>query len=532
MAAMDRNNSFSSGQRPSSVSSSGAFSYQTRLLERTSSRNGGSLSRVNSETPKSILSSPTTTGAPPRRWPTSHRAGQSLDIVRSKWEDRVKAENTLDDSRLDGIDLAHPSASSETPRSRYHDILASHTPKKVYPIDQSDFTTPSPPKRHTLPPTIIASPLSPNTTGVTVEAPESPSPFSSTAQPSRFHLPVSANLHASSKSSSPQTPRYSSRRDESSLNSSPPTWSRTRRNTVATINPSSTGSSTASEATSTSSSTSQSSHALSFEKPATTILPRRPTSLYGARFNNPPPSSPEKSTLTGRPLSTATPPRASSLSPDKYAVFASPSSQPPVMSPKPYASSYMNKKAAKYGDSFTTGRRFGRHLPRIASGDGPEEEVLEKQIEPEPPVPAKSKVTPTSPPEARNPIKHDWRISSPDRIRPPDLVVPGMTNGDDVAGVPGRIRLSRDKPQSAPSSPLPSSKLRHGLWADVQRNLIQAYEYLCHVGEAQQWIEGCLNEELPFGVVEMEEGLRNGVVLAKLVRVFQGEAVVRRIYEV
>jgi Ras GTPase-activating-like protein IQGAP2/3 len=52
------------------------------------------------------------------------------------------------------------------------------------------------------------------------------------------------------------------------------------------------------------------------------------------------------------------------------------------------------------------------------------------------------------------------------------------------------------------------------------------------VGEAQQWIEGCLGEELEFGVVEMEERLRNGVVLAKLVRAFQGEKVVRKIYEV
>jgi hypothetical protein len=66
----------------------------------------------------------------------------------------------------------------------------------------------------------------------------------------------------------------------------------------------------------------------------------------------------------------------------------------------------------------------------------------------------------------------------------------------------------------------------------VQRQHLQAYEYLCHVGEAQQWIEMCLDQELGFGIVEMEEGLRNGVVLAKLARTFQGEGIVRRIYEV
>ncbi|KAJ4471160.1 hypothetical protein J3R30DRAFT_3528280 [Lentinula aciculospora] len=72
----------------------------------------------------------------------------------------------------------------------------------------------------------------------------------------------------------------------------------------------------------------------------------------------------------------------------------------------------------------------------------------------------------------------------------------------------------------APNTPVPlsSTRLTRGLWADTQRHLIQ-------------WIEGYLDQELGFGVVEMEEGLRNGVVLAKLVRVFQGEGVVRRIYE-
>ncbi|EJD53517.1 hypothetical protein AURDEDRAFT_52863 [Auricularia subglabra TFB-10046 SS5] len=95
----------------------------------------------------------------------------------------------------------------------------------------------------------------------------------------------------------------------------------------------------------------------------------------------------------------------------------------------------------------------------------------------------------------------------------------------------GRLRLSR-KPGHVPKTPAAQApSTRFGLWADVQRHLLQAYEYLCHVGEAQQWIEGCLGEELGFGVVEMEEGLRNGVVLAKLARVWEGDAVVRRIYE-
>jgi Ras GTPase-activating-like protein IQGAP2/3 len=108
----------------------------------------------------------------------------------------------------------------------------------------------------------------------------------------------------------------------------------------------------------------------------------------------------------------------------------------------------------------------------------------------------------------------------------PGQVVP--PSADDVAGLPGRISLKAPKSDQAP---VPSARLLGATWADRQRHLIQAYEYLCHVGEAQQWIEGCLGEELEFGVVEMEEGLRNGVVLAKLVRAFEGPQVVRRIYE-
>jgi hypothetical protein len=45
-------------------------------------------------------------------------------------------------------------------------------------------------------------------------------------------------------------------------------------------------------------------------------------------------------------------------------------------------------------------------------------------------------------------------------------------------------------------------------------------------------MEGCLDHELGFGVVEMSEELKHCIVLAKLVRKFKGEAGARRIYEV
>ncbi|KAL1747468.1 hypothetical protein HDZ31DRAFT_31879 [Schizophyllum fasciatum] len=179
----------------------------------------------------------------------------------------------------------------------------------------------------------------------------------------------------------------------------------------------------------------------------------------------------------------------------------------------------------KYGSQLSAGgRRLGRHLPRIASGDQEDEVGPDKPVE-EPPPPV-----PPQPPKPRRAYqeRREQRLRG---IR--DLDRP--SNAEDVAGVSGRLKLSKDNPINNFASPLPSKALsgaaRWGLWADVQRHLLQAYEYLCHVGEAQQWMEGCLGEELGWGVVEMDERLRDGVVLAKLVRVFQGEQAVRRIYE-
>jgi len=197
------------------------------------------------------------------------------------------------------------------------------------------------------------------------------------------------------------------------------------------------------------------------------------------------------------------------------------------------------------------GRKLGRHLPRIASGDGNDyedmdtsEEQKRKQEEEERLAREEERRQ-----QERRERRRRWNIEHGREIQqdevpvlaahevpsPQELIIPGITGADDVQGLRGRLRLSKNR--STPNSPgfaspLPSTRLGIGLWADVQRHLLQAYEYLCHVGEAQQWIEGCLGEELGFGVVEMEEGLRNGVVLAKLVRAFEGEAAVKRIYDV
>ncbi|KAI8581736.1 hypothetical protein K450DRAFT_230913 [Umbelopsis ramanniana AG] len=63
---------------------------------------------------------------------------------------------------------------------------------------------------------------------------------------------------------------------------------------------------------------------------------------------------------------------------------------------------------------------------------------------------------------------------------------------------------------------------------DKQRSNLQAYEYLCHIGEAKEWIEECLGEEID-PIVQLEESMRNGIVLAQLAHWF-APGTVRRIF--
>ena len=51
---------------------------------------------------------------------------------------------------------------------------------------------------------------------------------------------------------------------------------------------------------------------------------------------------------------------------------------------------------------------------------------------------------------------------------------------------------------------------------DKQRQFLQAYEYLCHIGEAKEWIEDVIHRTLP-PIVNLEEALRDGVTLAEVV---------------
>ena len=190
------------------------------------------------------------------------------------------------------------------------------------------------------------------------------------------------------------------------------------------------------------------------------------------------------------------------------------------MLPTTYRGSQLSNKKANSFDTLSAAgsrARLGKHLPRIASGDGEDSWDSEK---------VEKKLETSSYPTERARLR-DRRFAKV--IQERKLTPSGVLTNNGVAGLPGRISLKAPSQDSARSG---GSILLGASWADKQRHLLQAYEYLCHVGEAQQWIEGCLGEELECGVVELEDALQNGVILARLVRVFQGEAVVRKIFEV
>lgn len=502
-----------------SGSSSGPFAYQTRLLERTTSRgSGSSVSRSNSQTGMGILTNTTGTSGSsvsPRKWTPSHRVANSLDAVRGKWEERTK-EAAGDDSPNLSVGPKGESSRSRLPTmgglDPPHDLARA-------PAALPDRPTTPPPKlstyiephrtatylkRRTLPAPIVASPLSPNTTGITVES--DPSASSSSG---RIHVPSSSSKSLFSTFSSGTSEDYAS----SSVPAETAPFPRYRRsNTLDSANWA--GSSTNRFDELTYSSRKATSRQYDENPVSNTIsssIYRRPTSVYSPGSD----TDDRRSLFTSRHASVAS---ADTLANPPHSPSSLSSTS--VMSPTPYRSSYMSSKKT-YGSNLTAGRKLGRHLPRIASGDG--EEHSETDM---------GEHGRLNHRETRERRTHDSNVDSPlspEKVLKQELVGGGVPNADDVAGLPGRLQL---KAPSAPSSPSPSSRLSGGLWADTQRHLIHAYEYLCHVGEAQQWIEGCLGEELGFGVVEMEDGLRNGVVLAKLVRAFQGEDAVRRIYEV
>ncbi|KAI1454551.1 hypothetical protein F4805DRAFT_309279 [Annulohypoxylon moriforme] len=89
----------------------------------------------------------------------------------------------------------------------------------------------------------------------------------------------------------------------------------------------------------------------------------------------------------------------------------------------------------------------------------------------------------------------------------------------EVVGLRGRRRLQRAGNANGSRNGLRGD--RYGFegrnWMDKQRQFLQAYEYLCHIGEAKEWIEDVIHSQIP-PIVELEEALRDGVTLAEVVK--------------
>ncbi|KAG9256102.1 ras GTPase activating protein [Emericellopsis atlantica] len=86
-----------------------------------------------------------------------------------------------------------------------------------------------------------------------------------------------------------------------------------------------------------------------------------------------------------------------------------------------------------------------------------------------------------------------------------------------VVGLNGRRRLQRtDKSNGARGTKSSGYGFEGRNWMDKQRQFLQAYEYLCHIGEAKEWIEDVIGKSIP-PIVELEEALRDGVTLAEVI---------------
>lgn len=107
---------------------------------------------------------------------------------------------------------------------------------------------------------------------------------------------------------------------------------------------------------------------------------------------------------------------------------------------------------------------------------------------------------------AENGASEDFNITSP---------------AQEVVGLHGRRKLQRSGTVRADQNSVAANRgggysWEGRNWMDKQRQFLQAYEYLCHIGEAKEWMEDILKRQIP-PIVQLEEALRDGVTLAELV---------------
>ncbi|KAL8293711.1 hypothetical protein RQP46_000412 [Phenoliferia psychrophenolica] len=121
----------------------------------------------------------------------------------------------------------------------------------------------------------------------------------------------------------------------------------------------------------------------------------------------------------------------------------------------------------------------------------------------------------------------------------------GALAAAEVAGLPGRVRLSRPADSPSPFAPSAVFSSSHGLSRaaqgarpvggllpsqtvraiDRRRQDLVAYEYLCHVAEAREWLQNAIADQAEASLLggdsigAFEQSLRNGYALAWLSRI-------------
>lgn len=123
------------------------------------------------------------------------------------------------------------------------------------------------------------------------------------------------------------------------------------------------------------------------------------------------------------------------------------------------------------------------------------------------------------------PNLEDFGRSSTSQLRTISKLAQSESAGDftitspaqEVVGLRGRRRLQRANQANGKGIQKAAGYSWEGRnWMDKQRQFLQAYEYLCHIGEAKEWIEDVVQKAIP-PIVDLEEALRDGVTLAEVV---------------
>ncbi|KAI2335225.1 iqgap- protein [Ophidiomyces ophidiicola] len=139
---------------------------------------------------------------------------------------------------------------------------------------------------------------------------------------------------------------------------------------------------------------------------------------------------------------------------------------------------------------------------------------------PNPPVLTATLTAPELQTLGKSSTRHFRTLSKLTQSESEEFAITNLTPS--VVGLQGRRQLKRTdsvrgvQPATDLQRNSPAPWLQRD-WMDKQRQFLQAYEYLCHIGEAKEWIEDIIHKPIP-AIVQLEEALRDGITLAEVVQ--------------